>query len=66
MTKNSHSYEFELLKATKPRLSFDGAIPLDELQLMCPRSVGEVKSAAIKTWILKKLTGETVRILHYM
>ena len=33
MTKNSHSYEFELLKATKPRLSFDGAIPLDEWKI---------------------------------
>ena len=33
MTKNSHSYEFELLKVTKPRLSFDGAIPLNEWKI---------------------------------
>ena len=38
----------------------------NKLQLMCPQSVGEVKSAAIKTWISKKLTGEIVRILHYI
>lgn len=33
---------------------------------MFPQSVGEVKSAALKTWVSKKLTGVVVRILHYM
>ena len=33
MTKNSHSYEFELLKSIAPELAFDGKIPLEEWKI---------------------------------